>query len=112
MASQQYWIAAVALAVGLLTMYSMTKIWVNGFWKARPASTEKPAPLSRLNRGLLLGPIICLAAITLAIGLWPGPLYDLAERAGHELMAPSNYVEAVLGSSETAALGVGAGVVE
>lgn len=112
LASQQYWIAAVALAVGLLTMYSMTKIWVNGFWKARPASTAKPAPLSRLNRVQLLGPIICLAAITLAIGLWPGPLYDLAERAGHELMDPSNYVEAVLGPSETPVLGASAGVVE
>ncbi len=111
-ASQQYWVAAVALAVGLLTMYSMTKIWLNGFWKARPASAEKPPPLSQTSRALLLGPIICLAAMTLAIGLWPGPLYDLAERAGRELMNPSNYVEAVLGSSETADFGAGAGVVE
>ena len=102
----------MALAVGLLTMYSMTKIWVNGIWKARPASAEKPPPLSRANRALLLGPIICLAAMTLVIGLWPGPLYDLAERAGQEVMDPSNYVEAVLGASETAALGAAAGGVE
>ena len=112
LASQQYWIAAVALAVGLLTMYSMTKIWVNGIWKARPGSAEKPPPLSRPNRALLLGPMICLAAMTLAIGLWPGPLYDLAERAGHELMDPSSYVEAVLGPTERAGLGSVAGVAE
>ncbi len=110
LASQQYWIAAVALGVGLLTLYSMTKIWVNGFWKARPASAEEPPPLTRPNRLLLLSPIICLAAITLAIGLWPGPLYDLAERAGHELMDPSKYVEAVLGPSQTASIDAGTGV--
>ena len=102
----------MTLAVGLLTMYSMTKIWINGFWKARPASVERPPPLSQASRALLLGPIVCLAAITLAIGLWPGPLYDLAERAGHELMDPSNYVEAVLGERETAALGAEEGAVE
>ena len=111
-ASQQYWIAAVALAVGLLTMYSMTKIWVNGIWKARPASTDRPPPLSRAHRAFLLGPISCLAALTLAIGLWVGPFYDLAERAGNELMDPSNYVEAVLGMSGTAQLGIETEVVE
>ncbi len=103
-ASQQYWIAAIALAVGLLTVYSMTKIWVNGFWKARPATTQEPPPLPLASRALLLGPIMCLAAITLTIGLWPGPLYTLAERAGHELLNPADYVEAVLGPGAADAL--------
>ena len=111
-ASQQYWIAAVALAVGFLTMYSMTKIWVNGFWRARPASSETPPALPRAQRAFLMGPIACLAALTLAIGLWVGPFYDLAERAGHELMNPSNYVEAVLGPGATAQLGADTGGLE
>ena len=81
-------------------MYSMTKIWVNGFWRARPASSETPPALPRAQRAFLMGPIACLAALTLAIGLWVGPFYDLAERAGNELMNPSNYVEAVLGRAD------------
>ncbi len=100
--AEQYWIAGVALLVGLLTMYSMTKVWVNGFWKARPAATQQPPAMSRGSRWLLLAPIVCLATLTLAIGVYMGPLYALAERAGNELMNPSRYVEAVLGQASEA----------
>ncbi len=95
----QYAVAGVALLVGLLTAYSMTKIWVGGFWKARPASTAVPAALPRLHRVALLGPIAGLAVLTLSIGLFVGPFYALAERAANELANPEAYVEAVLGES-------------
>lgn len=95
--AHQYAIAATALAVGLLTAYSMTKIWVNVFWKALPADAAAPRPLSPVGRLFLFGPIAGLAAITLAIGLYVRPFYELAERAAGELMNPTEYVEAVLG---------------
>lgn len=93
----QHLVAGVALFVGLLTMYSMTKIWVNGVWKPRPESTPVPDEVRRPLRVALLGPIVALASLTLTIGVVVEPFYALAERAGHELTNPDVYVEAVLG---------------
>ncbi|CSI95486.1 multicomponent Na+:H+ antiporter subunit D [Vibrio cholerae] len=36
MAAELYWLAAIALLVGLLTIFSMTKIWNEVFWKDAP----------------------------------------------------------------------------
>ena len=99
---ESWWIAATALAVGLLTIFSMTKIWGEAFWKAHPqAETAGPAgPLAELTgreKALLMGPIAGLAAITILIGLFPAPFYDLALRSAAELIDPAPYIEAVLG---------------
>lgn len=104
--TRNYAIAAVALAVGLLTTYSMTKIWLNAFWRARPQEAEpRPAPLPTGRRWLLLGPIAGLALLTLGIGLYMKPLYALAERASRQLLDPSAYVSAVLGPEAQAGAG-------
>ena len=76
----------------------MTKIWLNAFWKARPDDSAGMRPLSTGGRISLFGPISGLAAITLAIGLYPRPFYELAERAAAGLMEPKEYVETVLGA--------------
>ena len=99
--AHEFVITGVALAVGLLTAFSMTKIWLNAFWKARPADAGPlPMPLPASRRMLLLGPIAGLAALTLMIGLYVKPLYSLAERSAVELMDPSHYVEAVMGTDD------------
>ena len=68
-----------------------------------PRTTPGRHPRSRRGgRWLLLAPIATLAGVTLAIGLYARPLYVLAERAADELMAPSHYVEAVLGGGGAA----------
>jgi len=42
-------VTGVALLVGLLTLYSMVKIWAEVFWKARPeeAASQQPEPRTR-----------------------------------------------------------------
>ncbi|MXY25538.1 MAG: Na+/H+ antiporter subunit D [Acidobacteria bacterium] len=103
--SDEFILAGVALVVGLLTVFSMTKIWLNAFWKARPDEAGPMPSFPPRRRWLLLAPIATLATITLVIGLYARPLYVLAERAATELMDPSIYVEAVLdrgGVAETA----------
>jgi multicomponent Na+:H+ antiporter subunit D len=45
----------------------------------------------------LLGPVVALAAITVAVGLGAGPVFDLASRAAAQLVDPSQYIRAVLG---------------
>ncbi|MEM6482491.1 MAG: Na+/H+ antiporter subunit D [Pseudomonadota bacterium] len=92
-------IAAVALVVGLLTIYSMTKIWAAAFWEPHP---DCVAPsLSRLSakeRGALLWPVAGLAAMTIAIGLSPEPFVAFAERSAAQLLDPQAYITAVLGA--------------
>jgi multicomponent Na+:H+ antiporter subunit D len=94
---EAYGIAAMALAVGLLTLFSMSKIWTEAFWKPQPGGSS-PAALSPGEATLLLAPIAALATLTIGIGLWPTPLLALAERAAEELLSPEAYVHAVLGA--------------
>ncbi len=95
----RHWVVAfVALLTGLLTIYSMTKIWAEAFWKAHPAGRE-PA-LSQIParaRMLLLAPIAVLALMTVLIGLFPKPFLDFATTAADQLLDPAAYIETVLG---------------
>ncbi len=96
---EEYLIAGVALVVGLLTIYSMTKIWIQAFWKPLPAdgAPAGPAPLSGFERVALYTPIIVMCAVTVTIGIWVEPFFVFAERAAQELIEPAGYVAAVLG---------------
>lgn len=93
-----YIIAATALAVGLLTIYSMTKIWTEAFWKPHPGGIEpSPALLDGRTRAMLLLPIATLAAMTIAIGFFPDAFVAYAERSAAQLLTPNDYVRAVTG---------------
>ncbi|MGE0152850.1 MAG: Na+/H+ antiporter subunit D [Reyranellaceae bacterium] len=93
-------LAAAGLVVGLLTLYSMVKIWNEAFWKAAP---EQAAPFLlrwRADAGarlLMLLPIVSLAAVTLTIGLYAEPFVDYSVRAANQLLDKSAYIDAVLG---------------
>ena len=77
------------------------KVWIAVFWS--PA--REPVAEARLSRPgeplggplLMLAPTAALAALTLAIGLAAGPLYDFCLRAAQDLLDPSAYVTEVLG---------------
>jgi multicomponent Na+:H+ antiporter subunit D len=95
---EAWFVAFVALAVGLLTIFSMTKIWGEAFWKPHPEGTE-PQVMS-LDRGAfwpLILPIAGLAALTVFIGLNPEPFVQFAERSAEQLLNPVAYVATVLG---------------
>ena len=99
-----YTIVTVALVVSLLTLYSMTKIWNEAFWKNAPRTdipeTESadPGPQDRSLRLMML-PIIGLAILSILIGLFAEPFLMLATRAAEQLMNPSEYVQCVLGGN-------------
>ncbi len=95
--ADEFVIAGVALVVGLLTAYSMTKIWLSAFWKARPADAPEPLPMTRQKRAFLVLPVAGLATITLSIGLFVEPFYAFADRAARQLKDPTEYIDAVLG---------------
>ncbi len=97
---QYYWIVALALLVGLLTLYSMTKIWAEVFWADEPEGREfvsDGTPTHRIASGrvTMFLPIICLATTTVAIGLYAQPVFDIALRAADQLLDANQYVIAV-----------------
>lgn len=100
---EQYVIVFVALLVGLLTTYSMTKIWRYAFWEPHPGDEAKLAQIV-LGRAdwLLYAPVIALAFMTIVLGFWTEPFYNIAAGAAAELLEPSRYIEAVLGPQEAA----------
>jgi multicomponent Na+:H+ antiporter subunit D len=97
MEAGHYTLVAVLLVVGLLTTYSMTKIWNEAFWKPIPQG-EKLASLRTSEKWHLLTPIFAFSGITLAIGFFTEPFAELALRAADELIDRNNYIQAVLGT--------------
>ena len=104
-----YGIVAVAVAVGLFTMFSMTKIWVKAFLPGGgdpdEADTDEAPERASMDLGtrLMYVPIAALAAVTIMISVFAGPVFDLAERSADELHDSSAYIEAVLGHEEPTA---------
>ncbi len=95
-------IVGVALFVGLLTLFSMTKIWNEAFWKDDPRGSENilvnsfsDVTLSR--KVLMLSPIIILALITIVIGFNAEPFFNIANNAAAQLLNPNDYITKVLG---------------
>jgi multicomponent Na+:H+ antiporter subunit D len=93
---QMWFVAFIALAVGLMTIYSMTKIWAEAFWKPHPDGIE-PELRTLDNKAAQLIPIAGLAIMTITIGLNPEPLVIFAERAAAQLLDPTAYITAVMG---------------
>ncbi len=88
-------LAGIAAAVGLLTAYSMTKIWNEAFWKPMP-TTETAIVEGRVSAWMTV-PVVALVLLTACIGLWPEPFYQLARAAAEELLDPRVYVYTVVG---------------
>jgi len=95
---ESYLIVAVALITGILTTFSMTKIWAQAFWKGTPEGAARPVRGSRFRelRALYL-PVMFLAGITIVIGVYAQPFLELAQASAAELLDSRAYVESVLG---------------
>ncbi|QQS47294.1 MAG: Na+/H+ antiporter subunit D [Acidobacteriota bacterium] len=90
--SAEYAIVATALGVSVLTLFSMTKIWAEVFWKKSDA-VAFPCPIGRE----LLAPTALLAALSAVIGLLAEPFFTVASRAAEQLLDREEYIRAVLG---------------
>lgn len=88
-----YLVFVLALLVSVGTMVSMLKVGSGVFWGTTPA--DAPHPPTPWRAGLVM-PGLVLAGLSLVIGLYPGPLLELAATAGAGLSDPRTYVEAVL----------------
>ena len=93
--NEEYFVVFIALAVSVLTLYSMTKIWAEVFWKKDPSpeivESKKTIPV------LLILPVIIMALATIVIGFYPQPFIEISNLAGEQLMDPQRYIKAVMG---------------
>jgi multicomponent Na+:H+ antiporter subunit D len=99
---EQYPIVITSLAVGMLTLFSMIKIWNEAFLKEN--DDGKPHPLAASlgvipwsERLPMLLPIAVIALLMLVIGIGMAPMFDLALQASEQLLDRTDYVLAVLG---------------
>lgn len=92
---------AVSLAVSILTLFSMTKIWAGAFWGAPidpvPESAGQNDPETGLS-ALMVGSTAVLVAAGLAFVVFATPLYDLGQTAAAVMADSTKYIEAVLGA--------------
>ena len=97
--SGSYPIVVAGLTTSLLTLFVMSTIWAQAFWRT---PIPDPTPAMRGEGRLRLPRVMSWAtggavAITLVIAALAGPLYQLSERAAETLLDHQAYVEAVRG---------------
>ena len=85
LASRDWIGATIAIAVGILTLFSMTKIWSEAFWKNRPTETDATGPLGFAH----IAPMVLLGAATVCLSLFPSGLFELADAAARQLLPPT-----------------------
>ncbi len=93
-----YVFAAAALLVGLITLYSMTKIWMQAFWKPKPAGIEAAPALTSREWVGYFGPMLVMTGSMIVMGLWAEPFLEMAAGAADQLSKPDAYVARVLGA--------------
>ncbi|WP_078428874.1 Na+/H+ antiporter subunit D [Alkalihalobacterium alkalinitrilicum] len=89
---ERYIIVTVALIVGLLTLFSMLKIFIYAFW-GEQKMTEKQA---KQKVGKLLLPIVPLVILTVVLGFFAEPIFSYSLEVAEELLDPSIYINSVL----------------
>ena len=92
-ASRHFGLAAVALVVSLMTLLSMARLWDQAFWKPAPVPASVAVPLGFR----ILAPIAALSLVIVALSVAAEPVFAVALRAAGQLLAPAEYVRAVLG---------------
>lgn len=97
---EQYFIVGLSLFVGLLTLYSMTKIWNYAFWQDEVEESEVEKKFSQIpvhHKYLLYSPSIFMTLVILVLSLFAGAAFEFAELTGEQLANPQYYINAVLG---------------
>ncbi len=90
----RYGLTFAVLAVGLLTLFAMARIWAEVFWAAHPGGDY--AITARLP-WTMLGPLLVLSALVIWVGVYAGPFIDGALAVGAQIVDPTAYITAVLG---------------
>ncbi|HSP77400.1 MAG TPA: Na+/H+ antiporter subunit D [Myxococcaceae bacterium] len=95
---ERWGLVAAAAGVSLLTLFSMSKIWTEAFWKPPEPGTASAEP-ERALPWTVVAPMVGLAALTLGMSLCFESVLALASRAAEQLLDVEAYVAAVRGGA-------------
>ena len=100
------WLTFSILLSGFLTTIAMGRVWAHAFWRGGPIGTEDgkaAAPLNRLAGSVaakVYAPLTLLVVLVSLIGLFPSPLFAVAQSGASTLLKPDRYVSSVFGPAE------------
>ncbi len=91
----EYMVTAVALFTGLLTLYSMIKIWNEAFLKA---DTQEKTEINHRGKLRIIDyfPSVLLGLISLLMGIFANTVFDYVQQAAEILMNPDLYIDEIL----------------
>ncbi len=98
-AIDQWLIVAVSLAVSLLTLFSMTKIWNGVFWGGpddEAIAAGGGVEVAGVPRLMTVSTGV-LVVTSLVVAVMAGPLFEVSEQAAAVLLERAPYIEAVIG---------------
>ncbi len=88
------YVAMIALFVGLFTLFSMVKIWIEVYWKPFPENKEikmcHDNPVS--GEGRMVAASVILALSIIAFGVLANPIIEYCELAAADLLNPQKYI--------------------
>lgn len=93
----QWALVALALAAGMLTLFSMLKIWMASFWRAREPDIEMRLEDHRWKAMTAI--IAIMTVVSIAFGLGAEFVIDHASEAARQLADRSAYIDFMLGGN-------------
>ncbi len=94
--SEQYFIVGISLLVGLLTLFSMTKIWRSVFWQPDRKEVQEDNRPELKSYVMMLTASVLLTLGTLSLSLYPDWFISFSQRTADQLLDPAEYIQAVL----------------
>lgn len=94
-----YIISGVAILTGMLTLYSMIKIWNEAFLKEHHENQEKTFKNNKLSFSDVF-PSIILGLSSIALGIFAAYFFDLTFKAGNQLIEPMKYINTILNGTK------------
>jgi multicomponent Na+:H+ antiporter subunit D len=91
--AELFWLGAIGFITSLMVLYSVMKIFMNGFWGETNLSVEME---KGSTRGVII-PIVFLTMVTIGLGLGAEGIHAYVSIATEGLLNPSIYIEAVFG---------------
>ena len=94
--NENYLITAVAVLTGMLTLFSMLKIWNEAFLKKPEKGEVAKSEMIKLKFSEVF-PSVLLGLAVIVMGIFAFYVFELTLKAGNQLIDPAMYIQKVLG---------------